>query len=295
MKYLLFVISFVISIALQGQELNAKVTINTQKLQSPNEDLFKSLQNDINQMLNENRWTDLNFMKKERINCIITITINEMTSESSLKGELQISARRPVYNSTYVTPMLSYRDNQIEFNYILGQPVNINLNNITDNLVATMAFYAYIIIGLDCDSFSPNGGKPYFAKAMDIANAAQMLEAKGWEPFSGSNSRYDLALALSDDSYKEFHTMWYDYHRSGLDEMAENPSRGRIKIIESTEDLKKLYDNRPSSPLLTIYGTTKLEELVSIASQAKADEKKELKKRLLQIYPTRNNIINRLN
>lgn len=284
-----------LSFALQAQELNAKVTVNTQKLQSPNEDLFKTLQNDINQMLNENRWTDLNFMKKERIDCVITLTINEMNSEGSVKGDLQISTRRPVYNSTYVTPMLSYRDNQIEFNYILGQSLNINLNNITDNLVAIMAFYAYIMVGLDCDSFSPGGGRPYFSKALDIANAAQMLDAKGWEPFSGSNSRYDLALALSDDSYKGFHTMWYDYHRLGLDEMAENPSRGRIKIIESTAELMKLYENRPSSPLLTIYGATKLEELVSIASQAKADEKKDLKKLLLQIYPTRNNIINRLN
>lgn len=295
MKYLFLLLSIIVSTALHGQEINAKLTINTQKLQSPNEDLFKSLQNDINQMLNENKWTDLNFMKKERIDCIVTITINEMTAEDYFKGEIQISARRPVYNSGYVTPMLSYRDNQLEFKYMLGQYSNINITNITDNLVAVMAFYAYIIIGLDSDSFSPGGGKPYFSKAMDIANGAQMLDVKGWEAFSGSNSRYDLALALTDESYRGFHTMWYDYHRSGLDEMAENPSRGRIKIIESTEELKKLYDNRPSSPLLTIFGTTKLEELVSIASEAKADEKKDLKKLLLQIYPTRNNIINRLN
>lgn len=169
---------------------------------------------------------------------------------------------------------------------------NITLSN---NLVAVISFYAYVVIGLDFDSFSLNGGAPYFARAMEIANIAQSLNTKGWEPFSGKNdNRYDLAVALTDESSKAFHSFWYNYHRNGLDEMAANASRGRIRIIEAMADLQKLYDSRPSSPLLLIIGETKLDEIVRICSQATAEEKQAVKKQLNQIFPTKGYLINNL-
>ena len=277
-----------------AQELNAKLTINSQKVQTTNREKFATLENTIKTLLNEQRWTDATFTRNERIDCSITITINETIGDDSFKGEIQIVSRRPVYNSSYITTLMNYRDTQLEFDYISGQSIDFNAMNITDNLTATLAFYAYIIIGLDFDSFSLNGGRPYFEKAMSIANSAQSLNTKGWEPFSGKGNRYDLAVALTDESSKAFHPMWYNYHRMGLDEMAADPARGRIRIIETIKDLMNLYNARPSSVLLTLYSESKINELVRACSEAKTDEKQEIKKNLLQVFPTKTTEVNLL-
>ena len=277
-----------------GQELNAKLTINTQKIQTTSREKFTAMENMIKSLLNEQKWTDATFSRNERIDCTVVITINEMIGDDSFKGEIQIVSRRPVYNSTYVTTLLNYRDTQFDFDYISGQTLDFDNSNIRDNLAATIAFYVYIVIGLDFDSFSPNGGRPYFEKAMSIANAAQTLNTRGWEPFSGKENRYDLAVALTDEGSKSFHSLWYAYHRMGLDEMAANPSRGRIRIIESVDDVQKLYESRPSSVLLTLYAESKINELTKVCSEAKAEEKQDIRKRLLQIFPTKTSEINAL-
>ncbi|WP_165043074.1 DUF4835 family protein [Dysgonomonas sp. ZJ709] len=294
-RYISIILFLISSVAvMQAQELNAKLTLNSQKVQSPNRELITSLENAVNQLLNEQKWTDATFSRTERIDAIVGITVNEMPTENSFIADIQITTRRPVYNSTYVTPILNYRDTQFEFSYLMGQSVDFNNYNVTSNLVATIAFYSYIIIGLDFDSFSLNGGRPYFDKALDIANKAQTLNTKGWEPFSGKGNRYDLAVALTDESSKSFHKMWYNYHRLGLDEMSSNPARARIRVIESIADLQKVYEARPSSLLLTLFAETKMEELVRICSQATTEEKQEIKKKLLLMFPTKNNIINTL-
>lgn len=295
MKKLIPLLFILLAISAQAQELNVKLNVNTQKVQMPNRELVASLENSILQLFNDQKWTESNFSRNERLDCIVSIAINEMQTEGSFVAEIQISSRRPVYNSSYVTPLLNYRDTQFDFNYTLGQSLDYSNNTVRDNLVAVIAFYSYIVIGLDFDSFSINGGQAYFAKAMEIANAAQSLNAKGWEPFSGSKAnRYDLAVALSDNSFKSFHTMWYNYHRLGLDEMAANASRGRIQVMQSIDELEKLYKLRPSSPLLTLFAEAKLDELLKICSQATADEKKEMRKKLLQFFPAKNNEINEL-
>lgn len=292
-RIILYIILFVCTSAtLCAQELNAKITINRQKIQSPNNELFSSLETAVNRLMNEQKWTETTFNKNERIDCIIAITINEMAGENSFIAEIQITGRRPVYNSNYITSLMNHKDNSFAFNYTMGESMEFNSMNIGSNLIATMSFYAYVLIGLDFDSFSPNGGRPYFEKALEIANNAQSLNTKGWEPFSGNNNRYDLGVALTDEASKSFHTMWYNYHRLGLDEMAANPLRGRINIIATLADLQKVYDARPSSPLITFFGDTKLDELLKISSQATSEEKKEIKKVLLQLFPTKNSMIN---
>lgn len=296
MRLLFFIITAIISLhSLQAQELSSKVTLNTRKIPAANQELFSAMEASITQLLNEQKWTDQTFHQNERIDCNFIITINEMTVDNKFTAEIQVTSRRPVYNSSYVTTLFNFRDTQIEFSYTLGQSLDISNVNTTDNLVAVLSFYAYIIIGLDFDSFSLNGGSPYFAKAMDVANKAQMLNSKGWEPFSGKNdNRYDLAVALTNESSRFFHSLWYNYHRTGLDEMSANASRGRIRILESMADLKALYDSRSSSPLFNIFGDSKLDEIVRICSKATNEEKQETKKLLSQIYPTRGNIINNL-
>lgn len=294
-RYILLVSILLLAFqSVQSQELNAKINLNTQKVQSSNKEIFTSLENDINQLLNNQKWTNVDFNRNERIDCNISVIINEMPTENSFKGEIMITSRRPVYNSTYITSLCNYRDSKFEFDYIYGQTMAYSDMNITNNLVATIAFYAYIIIGLDFDSFSINGGKPFFEKALEIANSAQSLNTKGWEPFSGGVSRYDLAMALTEESSKDFHTLWYNYHRLGLDEMAANAARGRIRIIETINDLKKLYEARPSSPLLVLFSEAKLNELVSICSQATPEEKKQVRTSLQQLFPTKSTIIGNL-
>ncbi|NDV95212.1 DUF4835 family protein [Dysgonomonas sp. 521] len=294
-RLIIFILSMTIfPMAIQAQELNAKLTINTRKIPAANQSMFSTMENSINQMLST-QWTNATFNRNERIDCTISIAINEMPTENSFTAEIQITSRRPVYNSSYITTLLNFRDTKFEFNYLQGESLDVNSLSLNSNLVAVISFYAYVVIGLDFDSFSPNGGAPYFAKAMEIANMAQSLNTKGWEPFSGKNdNRYDLAVALTDESSKTFHSFWYNYHRNGLDEMAANPSRGRIRIIEALPDLQKLYEARPSSPLLSIISETKLSEIVSVCSQATAEEKQSIKKQLNQIFPTKGSTINNL-
>ena len=278
-----------------AQELNAKITINSQAVPSVSRQRFVDLQSTLNQLINEQHWTDATFNNRERIDCSIIITISEMVSEIAFKADIQLTSRRPVYNSSYITQVFNYRDTQFNFDYLQGQSYNFNSMNITDNLVASLAYYAYILIGMDFDTFSLNGGRTYFNKALNIANSAQSLNTIGWEPFSNKINRYDLALALTDETSKYFHSLYYTYHRLGLDEMAGNPTRGRISILESVNtNLQGLYQARPSSPLFTVFADAKLEELVKIASEATKEEKAELKKNLLKWFPTKNSIINTL-
>jgi hypothetical protein len=291
-----FILSAVLTAAvIQAQELNTKLMINAGKIPAANQSLFSDMQNSVNQMLNDQKWTNSTFNRNERIDCTVNISINEMTSDNGFSAEIQVTSRRPVYNSTYIATLLNYRDTKFEFSYTQGESLDLSNITLSSNLVAVMSFYACIVIGLDFDSFSLNGGAPYFARAMEIAAMAQSLNAKGWEPFSGKNdNRYDLAIALTDESSKSFHTFWYNYHRNGLDEMAANASRGRIRIIEAMPDLQKLYDSRPGSPLLLIIGETKLDEIVRVCSQATAEEKQAIRKQLDQIFPTKGYIINNL-
>ncbi len=278
---------------IKAQELNMKVTLNTSQIQGTDKSVFDKIEESLNQLVNDRKWTDATFAVNELIEGSILITINEV-QENSYKGEIQIIVNRPVYNATYNTPLLNYRDTEFEFSYLLGENLEYIENNINSNLVATVAYYVYIVLGLDFDSYALNGGKPYYEKAMQIVNNAQSLNTKGWAPFGGDRNRYAMALALTEESSSVFHSMWYNYHRKGLDEMAANPSRGRAGVIATIPDLQTIYKARPSSALLSFYGDTKLDELVNIYSEATSEEKNEAYKILQPIFPTKRYIIDKI-
>lgn len=273
-----------------SQELDAKITINSSKIQSVDQQTISNLEESIKQLVNEQIWSNAKFGINEKIDCTIGITLNNMPSENTYGAEIHITTRRPVYNSAYVSPTINYRDTRFDFTYLLGQNLYYNEINISDNIVATIAFYINIIIGLDFGSFSLNGGQQYFIQAMDIANKAQSLNTKGWEPFNGK-SRYDLALALTEESSKSFHTLWYNYHRLGLDEMSGNATRGRLRIIGTISELETLQSARPNSILLTLFSETKLDEFVKICSESTTEEKKDIKNRLKKIFPAKKSLI----
>ena len=166
----------------KAQELNARITINSDKVQSTNKQVFKTLQDALNDFVNNKKWTDATFAMNERIDCSMTLIINEMVSDNSFKGEIQVQARRPVYNSSYTTTLLNYRDTELSFDYTEFEPLEYTENTLNSNLIATVVFYIYTILGLDFDSFSPKGGTAFFEQAMQIVSLAQAQPTwTGWK------------------------------------------------------------------------------------------------------------------
>lgn len=276
--------------AVYSQEMNMRITVNSDRVQGTDKTAFTTLQDILTQFVNGRKWTDATFMTNEKLDCSMLITINSV-EQDLYNAEIQIIVNRPVYNSSYTSPLFNYKDTEFEFNYVLGQIVEFSENNIDNNLSATIAYYVYIILGLDFDSFSLNGGKTYFEKAMSIATSAQTLSNKGWTPFGSDRNRYALALALTEESSAVFHPMWYNYHRKGLDEMVANPTRGRVEVEKTIPDLQKIYQSRPASPLLSFWSDTKLDEVINIYTKATKEEKEQAAKILESLFPTKRHII----
>ena len=269
----------------KAQELNARITINSDKVQSTNKQVFKTLQDALNDFVNNKKWTDATFAMNERIDCSMTLIINEMVSDNSFKGEIQVQARRPVYNSSYTTTLLNYRDTELSFDYTEFEPLEYTENTLNSNLIATVVFYIYTILGLDFDSFSPKGGTAFFEQAMQIVSLAQAQPTwTGWKAFENDRNRHALATALTDNTSELFRDMWYNYHRKGLDEMAANPDRGRTTIIGLLPVLEQVKSARPTSPLLQMFADSKLDEVVLIYSKATTQEKQEGYKMLSNLY-----------
>ena len=270
----------------KAQELNARITINSDKVQSTNKQVFKTLQDALNDFVNNKKWTDATFAMNERIDCSMTLIINEMVSDNSFKGEIQVQARRPVYNSSYTTTLLNYRDTELSFDYTEFEPLEYTENTLNSNLIATVVFYIYTILGLDFDSFSPKGGTAFLEQAMQIVSLAQAQPTwTGWKAFENDRNRHALATALTDNTSELFRDMWYNYHRKGLDEMAANPDRGRTTIIGLLPVLEQVKSARPTSPLLQMFADSKLDEVVLIYSKATTQEKQEGYKMLYNLYP----------
>lgn len=269
-----------------AQEFNARVTINSDKMQGSNKQVYTILQKTLNEFINNKQWTDATFASNERIDCTITIIINERPAESSFKAEIQIQARRPVYDSNYTTTIMNFRDMQLDFDYVESEPLEYTENTLNSNLTATIVFYMNVILGLDFDSFSPKGGNGFYQQAMQIVSLAQAQPSwNGWKAFDSDRNRHSLATALTENTSDLFHQLWYDYHRKGLDEMAANPDRGRTTIISSLYSLNKIKSARPASVLVQLFADTKLDEVVSIYSKATMQEKKEGYTLLSGLYP----------
>lgn len=282
-----FLLALALSCSCVGmaQELNARVTVNGDKIANANKSVFTTLQNALTEFINNRKWTDATFAVNERIDCSMTIIVNEM-DESSFKGEIQVQARRPVYNSSYTTTLLNFRDQQFDFEYTEGEPLEYQENMLTGNLTATVVFYVYIILGLDFDSFSPLGGTAYIQQAQQIVSLAQSQSWSGWKAFDSNRNRHAVATALQDNASETFRNFWYTYHRKGLDEMAGNADRGRTTIIEALPALQEVKKTRPTSVLLQMFSDAKLDEVVLIYSKATTQEKQSGYKLLSEIYPT---------
>ena len=274
----------------EAQELNARVTINSDQVQATNKQVFTTLQNALTEFINNKKWTDATFAVNERIECSMTILITEIVSDNSFKGEIQVQARRPVYNSSYTTTLLNHRDTEFSFDYTEFEPLEYTENVLNSNLIATVVFYIYTILGLDFDSFSPQGGSAFLQQAQQIVSLAQAQTSwTGWKAFENDRNRHALVTALQDNTSEAFREMWYNYHRKGLDEMAANPDRGRTTIIGLLPVLEQVKSTRPTSPLLQMFADAKLDEVVLIYSKATTQEKQEGYKMLSNLYPALTN------
>lgn len=280
---LLFSVSFSVT---QAQELNATVSVNSSKIQGSRQ-VFSTLEEQLRTFINDRKWSDTNFRTNEKIDCSFTLIINEMFSPTSFNAELLVQSRRPVFNATYTTPLLNFREQSFSFDYIEYQPLEFNPNNIPNNLSATITFYVYLILGLDFDSMSPLGGTPYFRQMQTIASNVQPNNWSGWETFGNERNKYAVASVFNEPSFEPYRQMWYDYHRLGLDEMATNIEKGREKVVTSLPVISSIYARRPSSALVTLFGDSKLDELVNILTGAPEKEKREAYETLRNIYPTR--------
>ncbi|MDR1257927.1 MAG: DUF4835 family protein [Tannerellaceae bacterium] len=278
-----------------AQEMNARVVINSDKVQGTNKQVFTSLQTALTEFVNSRKWTDATFSTNEKIDCTMTIIVNEHT-DNNFKAEMQVQARRPVYNSGYTTTTLNFQDRQLDFEYVEFSPLEYTNNTLESNLTATVIYYIYLILGLDFDSFSPKGGTAFFQQAQQIVNLAQSQPSwNGWKAFDSDRNRHAIVTALSESSSDLFRDMWYNYHRRGLDEMAANADRGRTTILETLPALEQLKSARPASVLLQIFYDSKLDEVIAIYSKANMQEKQTGLKMLSNLYPTASERLGALN
>lgn len=278
MKHILCIIlMWAFAMGSQAQELQAKITINHKQIQGTDNDVFESLQQTLEQFVNDRQWTNLQFQKNERIVCNFNITVTKYDKENNLfTCNALIQANRPVYNSAYTTTLLNNKDNDFNFQFSQYDQLEWNEEVIDNQLTALFAYYAFLIIGLDLDSFSPMGGEDVLQRCMNLTNNAQNLNYTGWKAFENDRNRFAFINDYLDGSMQPFRQLQYDYYRTGLDEMANNAERGRTNITTAIEnDLKKCHEDKPLSLLPQIWTDYKRDELASIYQGKGTQKEKE--------------------
>lgn len=268
-----------------AQELRCTVEVNGNQVEGTSRSVFETLQQSISEFLNENRFSTASFANNERIECRLFLTVNEYDGDR-MKGDLQVQLSRPVYNSTYTTTLLNFRDTKVEFDYKEGDPLILNETTFDNNLTAILTYYALLFLGIDFDSFSPEGGQQFFDRAATIVNFAQSSGEIGWKTFEDTKNRSAVLSSYTDSNMAGVRRLLYNYHRKGLDEMATSPDKGRATITESLEEIENVYKVAPMSVALSIFRDSKLDELVNIYSKAPEAERTKAYEILQPIFPT---------
>lgn len=286
-KFLITVLLFLsCSIHMLAQELKCQVEINTSEVEGTSTQIFKTLQDAISEYMNTNSFSRNRFAPNEKIECRLFFNIKEI-NDDNIKAELQVQSTRPVYNSTYTTNLLNFKDNNVQFSYREFEPLVFSQTNMESQLTAILNFYAYLILALDYDSFSPLGGQEFYDRARNVALMAQSAGESGWRMFEDNRNRSAVLSAYIDPATSKMRNILYDYHRKGLDEMAGSPDKARGAITKSiTEDLKGIYEAAPMSVALNLFHDSKLDEIINIYSRGTEQERKNVEKVLEEIYPT---------
>jgi hypothetical protein len=276
-----------------AQELLCSVTVNSQAISGSDKTLYDDLQTAVREFLNNRKWTNYTYKTEEKIECNFFLNITERVSDVDFKGTIQIQSRRPVFNTSYNSPMINLIDKEFTFKYIQKQPLEYDDNNFYSNLTAVIAYYAYIVIGVDFDSYSLNGGSEYYNKAQNLVNLSQNVADRGWKSFESKKNRYWLVENLLNNSYGGgFRECLYYYHLKGLDIMKDDLNQGRNSVTTGLEKLQTVAKGTPGLYFTTIFMDTKRDEIINIYSKAPATDKPRIVTILKDIDPAHSNDFN---
>lgn len=265
MRKILVLLTILSSAVMFSQELNCTVNVIAQQTGNDNNVVFKTLEKQLNEFINNTKWTEKTFGVEERINCSMVINVNNYENDR-FSATLQVSSSRPIFNSTYSSPVYNYNDKDFNFQYLEFQNLVYNPLQFESNLISVLSFHVYMILGMDADSFVLNGGDEYFAQAQTIANYSQQLNGQGWKLEDGLQSRFALIDNLLSPTFKEIRYTMYSYHIDGLDIMADNTKKGKSQVISTLSELQKIHRRRPNSYLLRVFFDAKSDELMDILS-----------------------------
>ena len=265
------------ALASNAQELFCRVSVSSQRIQgSSNRSIFTTLQQSLHEFVNNTNWTSHVYTQQERIECTILINITEEINSGEFKGTMQIQSKRPVFGSSYHTTMLNFSDNDIQFKYNEYDKIEFTENSHLSNLSSLLAYYVYLIIGFDYDSFSPRGGNEYFQKAQKIVSNAQNVVEPGWKAFDGNRrNRYWIVDNILNSRYSSVRSAYYIYHRLGLDRLGERPSEGREQVAQALTEIQKVYRDKPDPYLayVKLFFDSKADEIVNVFSQGAMTDK----------------------
>jgi hypothetical protein len=287
MRKILVFACLILSGHLWAQELNCKVTINADQIQTSDRSVFKDMERSIAAFLNSRKWTSDSYKNYEKINCGIFLNISKMPSIGVFVANAQITAARPIYGTNYETVLLNFADREFEFEYIESQPMEYNDNNYINNLTSLLAYYAYTILAVDYDSFSEMGGSPYVQKMLLVMNNAQASNRVGWVLSGNTRSRYYLLESMNNPQQADIRKSSYKYHRLALDNYVKDPNQSQEQILDVLKSIKKVWGIYPTSVLVSSFFDAKFNELTNIFSDANLNIKREAYDLLTSVDPKR--------
>ena len=289
LRYLLVIILLISTMSLYSQELNCNVQISAQRIQGSNREVFEAMQKDLYEFMNNTVWTNQVFSYAERLDCNILINLNEQLSSDEFKGTIQVQLRRPAFNTTYNSTMLNFIDNNFQFRYVEFQPLEFDPNTYKSSLISVLAYYTYMMLGFDADSYSSLGGTEFFQIAEKIVANAQNAPEAGWKPYDGSRNknRYWLVKNILDKEYEGVRQFIYDYHRNGLDRLESRIAEARTSMAESLKLIQDVYRRKPDPYMyyIQIVMEAKTDELIQIFTDSFPEEKSRVIQILTEIDP----------
>ena len=265
MRSILWFFIFLFSQIIYSQELNCKVSINFDQIPGSNRQVFTTLETSISEFVNQKKWTNKTVKAQEKINCAMNIIITKRDN-NIFEGSIQIQSTRPVYGTSYETPVLNIRDNDFNFKYNEFDQLIYNPTRFDSNLISTLSFYVYLILGVDADTFSPNGGQTYLKEAENVTLQAQQSGLAAWSNQVGVQNRFQIIDNLLSPSLKVYRTTLYNYHRKGFDELAENKIKGKWTIENSIISLDRIFNKVIGNPLIRLFFDAKSDEIVNLYS-----------------------------
>ncbi len=272
-KFILAFVLMILSSTIMAQEFKCTVSVSSSALEGTDRRVFQDMQKALYEFVNDRKWTSYEFSEEEKIECSIQITLTKRISSEQYEGKMNIALRRPIYNSSYNSPMFNYQDKSLKFDYIESEPLTFNDNSFDNNLTAIIAYYLYMYLGMDFDSYQFHGGTPFYEKAQTIVNSAQGSPYPGWSSYESMKNRFWLVENMMNSSYDGLRSFIYKYHRKGLDAMADNVQLGRSFTTQALEDLRKASRQKPGLFALQLILDAKRDEIINIYTEGLPNEK----------------------